>query len=144
MKPIYYLALFLFPIGVMAQSKSTNFIIPKKATINFSEVKEDYFTALQCVEKPVPGGIPDKSKMNLNTQENTKIAAPSGTLTPIFLGKNFLANPFGNSTPNDNDMAISNNCKIVSVSNTLIYFHDCVVDSSKGIVSLSAFSLIKH
>lgn len=140
MKTIFYLAALLFSFGVMAQSKSTNFIIPKKATINFSEVKEDYFTAIQCIEKPMPGGIPDKSKMNLNSQLSAKISAPSGTLTPIFLGKNFFANPFGNATPNDNDMAISNNCKIVSVSNTLIYFHDCVVDSSKGIVSLSAFS----
>ncbi len=129
------------PFSFFAQSTSnkTTFIFPKKATITVSDIKEDYFVTNQCVEKPIPGGIPQKPAVDWNYTSN-KTAAPTGTLPPIYLGKNFFGNPYGNSTPNDNDMAISNNCKIVSVCNTNIYFHDCVVDSAKGVVSLSAFS----
>lgn len=139
--PLLFLAVFFraFP-----QSQSKTFVFPKKATVKVSDIKEDYFVSMQCIEKPVPGGFPQKKEAPQMNARNTSAfrasAAATGTLPPIYKARNFFANPFGNSTPNDNDLAISNNCKIVSVSNVHVYFYDCLVDSSKGLVSLSAFS----
>src|SRR5688572_27803903 len=129
-KHLFKTLIVVLPFSLMAQTTSnkTTFIIPKKATVNVADIKEDFMVTNQCVEKPMPGGIPQKPPVNWNTTNvAAKMAAPTGTLPPIFLGKNFVGQPYNYSTPNDNDLAISNNCKIVSVSNTIIYFHDCVV-----------------
>jgi hypothetical protein len=143
-KNLFKVVFIVLPFSLLSQTSSnkTTFVFPKKATINVSDIKEDYYINNQCIEKPMPGGIPQKtSELNWNGNgAANKTASPSGTLTPIFLGKNFIGNPYNNATPNDNDLAISNNCKIVSVSNCIIYFHDCVVDSAKGTLSLSAFA----
>ncbi len=136
------IALPFFSLAQITSNKTT-FIIPKKATVNVADIKEDFFTTIQCTEKPVPGGFPQKQPINTVNQNQggtLKTAATMATLSPIYLGKNFIGNPYNNSTPNDNDLAISNNCKIISVSNTIIYFHDCVKDSAQGLVSLSAFA----
>jgi hypothetical protein len=143
-KNLFWLFLLILPFSVLSQSSSnsTTFVFPKKATIHVADIKEDYYVTNQCIEKPIPGGIPQKTgEPNWNGSGSAnKTAAPTGTLPPIYLGKNFFGNPYVSSTPNDNDMAVSNNCKLVSVSNTIIYFHDCAVDSSKGTISLSGFA----
>jgi hypothetical protein len=144
MKRIILLFLIAASFSGTSQSKKQTFIFPKEGTVDVSAIKEDYFSSLQCIEKPVPGGIPPKqaetSHANQKIAGSSEASGVTATLSPIFKQKNFFGNPFGNSTPNDNDIAISNNCKIVSVSNVHVYFHDCVVDSSKGLVSLTAFS----
>ncbi len=138
---------FLIAISFVGLSQTssikTAFVIPKKGTVDVNNVKEDYFINIQCVEKPVPGGFPQKKPdVNWNGGKNNNQiqSQASSTLSALFLGRNFAGNPWDNSTPNDNDLAISNNCKIVSVSNSIIYFHDCVVDSGKGTMSLTAFA----
>ena len=96
-KPILKAIIIVLPFSFFAQttSKKTTFIIPKKATVNIGDIKEDYFVTNQCIEKPMPGGIPQKPPVNWNNAAN-KTASPTGTLTPIYLGKNFFANPYGN------------------------------------------------
>jgi hypothetical protein len=124
-----------------AKGKGRFFSSPKKAVLNVSEIKSDFYTDLQCVEKPLPGGIPKRETVSAAKKAMGQPAINQApTLTSPYLGRNFLGNPFYSSTPNDNDIAVSDSCKIVSVSNTLIYFHDCAVDSAMGTMSLSAFS----
>jgi len=140
-----FLLYLLMPVSFAAVSQTTSqkttMTIPKKAVVDLSDIKEDYFVSVQCIEKPVPGGIPQKDpNVNWSGKVNANATtASAGTLTPIFMGRNFGGNYFNNSTPTDNDIAVSNNCKIISVSNTLLYFYDCAVDSVKPVVSLSAF-----
>lgn len=144
MRKLFVVALLLFAVFANSQTSSTKtaFTIPKKATVVLGDIKEDYFQTGQCIEKPVPGGVPQKAN-ELNWSGNNKgsqnVSVASVTLPPIFLGKNFSANNFSNSTPTDNDIAVSNNCKVVSVSNTLVYYFDCASNSTMGVVSLAAF-----
>ena len=128
-------------VATLTAQQSQLFSFDRKATIDFSTPLPDFFTAVQCIEKPVPGGIPMKpSSESQKSKVHPSTLSQNTTLSSPFVGKNFFANPFYNSTPNDNDIAVSNDCKIVSVSNTLIYFHDCQADSSLGTQSLSSFA----
>ncbi len=119
-----------------------SFIIPKGGEITPSEVRVDYYPRLMNLEMPKPGGIGKSSTL----RENISVPQP-GDSTPQYenmsdaaLGMNFMGNPFGNSTPNDNDMAISNGGKIISVINSTIFFYDVPTDTTQGVLSLAAFS----
>jgi hypothetical protein len=143
MQKKYFIVLLLLPIILLAQQKQKQFQIHKKAVIDFSNIKEDFYTDLQCIEKPIPGGIPKKTEISsLKKNNSTPEISQATTLQNPYLGRNFFGNPFYSSTPNDNDIAVSDSCKIVSVSNTLIYFYDCEKDSALGTQSLSTFSSV--
>lgn len=131
--------LALLPSCILAQ---TTFNIPISATTTPSEIRVDLHPRLMNLEMPRPGGM-----MKLNQRENPHNNLPQpGDSTPQFenlsdaaLGMNFMGNLFANSTPNDNDMAISNNGKIVSVINSTVFFYDVPTDTTQGTVSLAAF-----
>ncbi|MEY3442038.1 MAG: hypothetical protein RLZZ519_319, partial [Bacteroidota bacterium] len=55
-------------------------------------------------------------------------------------GDNFISNQVINGVPNDNDMAISNGGKIISVINSNIYMHDEFGASLQANLSLNAWS----
>ncbi|MFN5460842.1 MAG: T9SS type A sorting domain-containing protein [Bacteroidota bacterium] len=137
----FFLLLFLIPLFNYGQAPSKKIKVSKKGELNFYNLKEDFFTDLQCIEKPLPGGIPKKTD-DLSAKKSVIVPKinQSNILQDPYLGRNFFGNVFYNSTPNDNDLAVSDNCKIISVSNTLIYFYDCDKDSALGTQSLSAFS----
>ena len=133
--------LFLFPLFYHSQTNKQKFYCEKRTTIDFSNIQNDFFVDIQCIEKPIPGGIPKKNETAsaLKTSNTSKLNQKLNLQQP-YLGRNFFGNVFFNSTPNDNDIAVSDSCKIISVSNTLIYFYDCAKDSALGTQSLSAFS----
>ena len=142
LKRIFTYALII-PTLCLAQLHPNRITVPKKAIIDFSSVKEDFYTDLQCYEKPVPGGIPKKEELSHAKKTKSRQAITQKvSLQDPYLGRNFFGNVFYNSTPNDNDLAVSDSCKIVSVSNTLIYFYDCNKDSALGSQSLSTFSSV--
>ena len=135
---IIFLLFFVF--FKLSGQHSVIYSSEKKAVIDFRLPQQDFYTAIQCIEKPVPGGFPQKAETESEKKKFGGFTKTNSSLNPPSVGKNFFANPFYNSTPNDNDIAVSNDCKIVSVSNTLIYFYDCLTDSSLGTQSLSAFA----
>ncbi|MFA6151075.1 MAG: T9SS type A sorting domain-containing protein [Chitinophagaceae bacterium] len=140
-------------------SNQVPFVIHKAATVNLSEIYVDWNPVLQNVEAPKPDGnkttlqkikdslskvYPKKSQMKDAPQQspskkgNTK---KTTALTAPFMGRNFLGNLFSNSTPNDNDIAVSNGNKLLSVQNTTIY--TCDAGDYAGTyrsLSLSAFA----
>ena len=138
-KTIFFAIIFCLAKLEYCQPKT--FFSPLKATVNVNLFQDDFYADIQCTEKPLPGGIPQKTQNNNSklSKKNPSINQ-SQNLTAPFLGNNFFGNAFYNSTPNDNDIAVSDSCKIISVSNTLIYFYDCENDSSLGSKSLSVFS----
>ncbi len=137
---IFFLPLFILPFIFYAQQNGRTFTSPRKAVLDLNNVKDDYYTDIQCIQKPMPGGIPPKENSAAKLKASAPQVSQSATLTDPFVGHNFMGNPFYNSTPNDNDIAVSDSCKIVSVSNTIIYFYDCDKDSALGTRSLSNFS----
>ena len=114
------------------------FIIKKAATVNFSEVKDDYAPKLMVKELPKQGS---QKMENYNYPERAaQRSSASATLTPLVKGLSFQANPWGYSTPNDNDMAISDSGFVISVVNTNIYVKNIATGSVSPNKSLSAFT----
>jgi hypothetical protein len=120
--------------------KKTSFIFEKRATVNFESISKDFAPSLLLREMPKQGS----KKMEVyNYPENRNSAGKATsnvTLAPIIKGQSFQANPFSISTPNDNDMAISNSGVIVSVINTNIYIRNIISGFTLPVKSLSAFT----
>jgi hypothetical protein len=136
---------------VFSQTKSTNkkFIIPKGATINVSDITEDWNPVIQNIEMPQPNGKSEKQKINsikdslskVYPKKNTNAVSKIPVAIPApFLARNLQGNVYNSSTPNDNDIAISNGNKIVSVQNSTVFKYDLDSASTLGYISLSSFA----
>lgn len=124
----------------------TKFTFQRSTVSAPSQVEEDYFVRLSHLEAPVPGSktakqhleavkaqIPEKIYDANISQSNKK-----ETVYHPFALRGFGANKY-NGIPNDNDMAISNDGMIVSVTNSLMNVYD-TEGEEKMTVSLGAFS----
>jgi hypothetical protein len=142
MKAIATLVLFsMFSGLVLGQSQSRSFQFQRAAVTSPSFSGPDYAAKILCIEKPLPAGA--EGSKNLYQKKSTnhlQERAAATPLPPMARGKHFLGNAFGNSTPNDNDLAISNGGKIVSVINTNLFFYDVNTDSVLGTQSYDAFT----
>lgn len=154
-----------FSIQGLAQNSSTQvpFVIQKSATVTLSDISVDWNPVLQNVEAPKPDGsnksqlqkikdslskvYPKKSQIKVSESPSEGAIKKGGlekktaVLSAPYLGRNFQGNIYSKSTPNDNDIALSNGNQLISVQNTTIY--TCDVDhypSSIRWASLSAFA----
>lgn len=125
-------------------SQETNkryFSFPKQATVDYSSQTVDYSPSLLTRQMPKPSS---KKMVHYNYPQSKNTAQTlkplQSTLSDVALGQNFFANPWGASTPNDNDMAISNNGVIVSVVNTNILVYSSETFSASPVKSLAAFT----
>ena len=137
-------------LNTNAQTKSTLFTIPKAATVNAADMKEDWNPVVQNIEMPAPDGKGEKNKLkaikdsmslvypkkHIASNQKSKMPAPPAP----FLGQNLQGNLYNSSVPNDNDIAISNGNKIVSVQNSTVFKYDMDTWTSLGYVSLTAFA----
>ncbi|MFI5172341.1 MAG: T9SS type A sorting domain-containing protein [Chitinophagales bacterium] len=120
---------------------------PLKATINIASIKEDWAPQLQNMEMPAPGSesyrrylidLKEDLYENKKFPNNLKLGDINSLPQPSILA-GWEGNPMGTGVPNDNDMAISNDGKIISVINSSIYIYD-ITDTLLYSVSLAAFS----
>lgn len=118
---------------------------PKTGTLEVSAITEDYFPHLQHLEMPKPGGnmyfdylqgIKSQIKPQPNAEQSTGERA---TLEGPIVWRQFEGNAYNFGAPNDNDMAISNGGKVVSVINSTVNFYEENGTLLKS-VSLQAFS----
>ncbi len=142
----------LFTINVNAQTKSTKFTIQKAATVNVADIKEDWNPVVQNIEMPSPGGNGEKQKLKAikdsmslvypkkHTALNQKSKMPAPPAP--FLGQNLQGNLYNSSVPNDNDIAISDGNKIVSVQNSTVFKYDINTATSLGYISLGSFASV--
>lgn len=134
MKHIIYF-LFLLPAVCFGQQASKNsFTISKGATVYMADTANDWEITLRHIEAPKPGIMGKREKLQLKKQEilnryptpsNQKKAKTTGTLPVI--GNNFEGNSFS-GIPNDNDLAISNDGIIVSVTNSRIHIYNSLTE----------------
>lgn len=107
------------------------FKFPLAGTSFPQTITKDYFPLLNRLEAPYPGGDSEKGRINAIKKDleasyqipNAASKVDSTAASPWF-GQNFQTNQTINGVPNDNDMAISNDGKVVSVINSNIYMHD--------------------
>jgi hypothetical protein len=151
MKNYLFCLLFISAIGTAQVSKKKygldsnvpakkTFNIKKSSTINFSELKEDYAPKLMVNELPKQGSE-KMEKYNYPQSNNANKANTNSSTLPVLIkGQSFQANGWGLSTPNDNDMAISDSGRMISVVNTNIYVRNITTGSITPQKSLAAFT----
>ncbi len=140
----FHLSVLIFTLNlfqsVIAQNtKRMHFEFQKAATVNFDAIKEDYSPKLMIRQMPKQGAE-KMEHYNYPASGAQQKAVSSSTLPALVKGINFQANPFAISTPNDNDVAISNEGRLISVINTNIQVRNVVTGSVSPLKSLSAFT----
>ncbi|MCF8461836.1 MAG: T9SS type A sorting domain-containing protein [Flavobacteriales bacterium] len=134
MKTLFTFLLLVPFLGFAQQASVKEMTIAKGATIVMSEATEDWNIHLQHLEAPKPGVSGLRAELHrkkleimerypANSSSNARVAVGAA---PI-VGANFEGNSF-NGTPNDNDMAISNDSIIVSVTNSRIHMYNSVTE----------------
>ncbi|TND07784.1 MAG: hypothetical protein FD123_2935 [Bacteroidetes bacterium] len=150
MKHISALFFLLLSAGLLSAQQSRKFTFPLAGIADESTMREDFDPVLQCIEMPKPGGVDQLAQIKdsldrlyrkpgktLPAQQRTMVA-PNAP----FIGMSIQGNAFGNSTPNDNEIAISNSGKLVSVQNSNIFRYDVSTSTNLGGTTLSAWSNI--
>lgn len=123
-------------------------VFPRGATVVAKEIEVDYHPLLVRLEAPFPDGNSEKAWLaaqKAEFAERYRSPVPGAervdsTAASPWKGDNFATNHVINGVPNDNDMAISNGGKIVSVINSNLYMHDEYGATLLANVSLDAFS----
>lgn len=144
----------LFIIDAGAQNvENTDYIIHKTGRVNLNEknISLDYFPHLQSLEAPKPGGntyssflLDEKNKLfstNRYSYKNETASQKNSSVSQPILNRGFEGNEFDAGVPTDNNIAISNSGKIISVINSTIYFYDeTIADTPTFKISLEAFT----
>ena len=116
------------PRPLPGEPKATRFSIAKAGEVNLREAKNDF--DVNIVVKEMPGQAPEHRPENAAPALNSSMQKPgSASIAAPLQVINYFANPL-NGTPNDNDMAVSDSGKVISVSNSYIYVRDIVIDSA--------------
>lgn len=141
-KSLYTLIFCLSILLVKAQvgSNQKHFVFNKKATVTLGDITQDFAPTMLVREMPKPGSEKMVQYNYPETKEQNKISKTSVSLTNLVLGYSAVGNPWGVSTPNDNDIAISNDGIIMSVVNSNIYVKDINSATVTPVKSLAAFT----
>jgi len=130
------------------------FKIPLAGTSLQGTGKEDWNPTLQNLEMPSvnPGSerwhikhLKDSLAQLYCKADHRFIGNESSRMTAApapYLNRNFQGNTYNYSVPNDNDVAVSNSGKMISVQNTTLFKYDLNSNTATGTQSLSAFSSV--
>ena len=117
-----------------------HFVFNKQATINFENITTDFAPVMLVKEMPKPASEKMVQYNYPETKEQAKISQSNSILPTLALGYSAIGNPWGGSTPNDNDVAISDSGYVMSVINTNIYVKNINTGVASPIKSLAAFT----
>ncbi|MCF8463452.1 MAG: T9SS type A sorting domain-containing protein [Flavobacteriales bacterium] len=132
MKTLFTFLLLVPFFGFSQQASVKEMTIVKGATIIMSEETEDWNIHLEHLEAPKPGVSGSRAELLAKKLEiMERYPATNARHARVAAGPapNVVANFEGNSfsgVPNDNDMAISNDGIIVSVTNSRIHMYNSV------------------
>ncbi|HQQ92972.1 MAG TPA: T9SS type A sorting domain-containing protein [Bacteroidia bacterium] len=126
--------------GVNPAYKQNHFSLQKQASVRFDTISVDFKPALMVREMPKQGHEKMVHYAPRPEHSEKTQAANSSTLNSLALGISYFANPWSVSTPNDNDMAISDSGFVVSVINTNIHMRNVATGSVYPVKSLAAFT----
>jgi len=133
---------------LVKEHKTTLIATPRAAVVTLSDIKEDYFPVLQVIEKPKPGIVTEEDDLEQKAAKARVKPDPNpskpqykngGILAPPVRLRNFEGNSYDGAVPDDNDVAVSNDGKILAVMNTTLNTYDSTGKLIKS-VSCDAFS----
>lgn len=134
-----------------AQPSKMHFEFAPGGIVKPTEILHDWNPVLQSIEVHTPDAGAERNKLSLVKKQADSIYAQpylapysidrnQRSINTPFLGRNFYGNPYNNSVPNDNDVAISNNNKVVSVINSSVRMYDLNLDTAYQALSLFSFT----
>jgi len=143
-------ALTLSAVSLHAQ-QTRIFHIPLGAVAQESDMREDFNPTLQCLEMPKPAGdnrlkqIKDSLALVYPKKQHASAARQgnaSAQMVPISptVGRSIQGNGFGNSTPNDNEIAVANRGMLISAQNSTLYRYNDSAGTPLGSTSLQSWS----
>ena len=144
-----FIVCLFFNIAVAQTYESNDLKIVKSASIDLSIKKTDFFPHLQNLEAPNPDGNSynsflerEKNRLYANQSfKNENLLQNTSNVAKPILSRGFEGNSYNDGVPTDNNIAISNAGKIISVINSTIYFYDeTVSDTPTFKISLEAFT----
>ncbi len=143
---LFFLSLSLMTLTVMGQNASKHSLsINMSASITMSAEQDDWNVSLQHLEAPKPGSNSLRAELARKKQEIMRryprqmAEARSTVVETPSIENNFEGNSF-QGIPNDNDMAISNDSIIVSVTNRRIHMYNAVTEEQLLTRSLHSLS----
>ncbi len=117
------------------------FVFERKAVSNLSEVKTDFAPKLLVREMPRQAAQKMETYNYPQHYKTANTSVLSTTLPALVKGQSFPANSWNYSTPNDNDMAISDSGMVLSVVNTNIFVRNVVTGTNSPFKSLVNWTL---
>lgn len=141
------LLVFVLAAPAAAQQKHY-FSIPRSAVADESTMREDFGPVLQNIEMPKPDGgdllshIKDSLERIYRRPGNAVTPHHRSVLNPAapYVGTSMAGNTFGNSTPTDNEIAVTNGGMLLSVQNSTIFRYNLSTSTSLGATSLAGWS----
>ncbi len=133
---------FALTVLTASAQTQTKFRFQKSASIIFDTISTDFMPSLLVREMPKHGADKIEQYHYPETQspENKNQSQLSTPLSDMAIGHSYFANPWAISTPNDNDVAISDSGFVVSVINTNIHIRNVVTNTTYQVKSLAAFT----
>ncbi len=150
-KIVWFILLLVFTIQAQAQQRNYSYKVHTPTTkytattVNPSTITVDYKPTIQNIEAPKPGTQTGRAELQFLKETMPEFKTTGAEVstfnaaTPT-IARSISANSFNNRVPNDNDMAISNDGKIISVINSTIFVYDLNTDTTTLSISLEAFT----
>jgi hypothetical protein len=137
------LLILLMSINVYSQNASTkSFTIPKGASVMMDGKLDAWSPLLKNQQLPKPDQGADKALAQhikdelIKTYHRKETQYRAATVDTPFMHLNFTGNTFNGHVPNDNDMAVSNNGIVCSVTNTTIWSRNTDTGQNHGSYNL--------
>lgn len=142
---LFALGFFLVSnISAQETARQTNFSFPLVHQFDPKEATDDYHAHLQHLEAPNPGGDSYRDFLQrqkeiqraLHPVNRNSVKRNTTTVDDMTLGENLGTNhhsfdvPRLGGTPNDNTVAISNSCMLMSSFNTEVWAYDLSADTN--------------
>jgi hypothetical protein len=131
-----------------AQISKKSFLIQPAGVSTPANVSADWNPVLLNLEMPEPDGGADElikerarelADSLYGSVTHEKKSQSNRSISKPIMGNNFYGNPYNNSVPNDNDVAVSNDNKVVSVINSSLRIYDLNLDTAYPAISLFTF-----
>lgn len=130
MRVILFLLLGFIGTAFGQNATKHTFNFSKASTVNLAETTDDWDVNVQHLEAPKPGVPGLRAELMVKKQEimarypkSSSAEKSANSAASPTIGQSFEGNQF-NGIPNDNDIAISRDGKIMSVTNSRIYVFD--------------------
>jgi hypothetical protein len=138
-------------LGSVTAQNMHFFSIPLKGTSNVGAIKNDWNPVLRNLEMPsvIPGSekakikaIKDSLELIYSVRKEYNRQMESASSPAPLMNRNFQGNVYNYSVPNDNELAVSNGGKLVSVQNSTLFKYDLNTNATLGSQSLTAFATV--